>query len=35
VPKEQEKPKIEPKIAMVKPPPIDERERRAARRRSS
>jgi len=32
VPKEQEKPKIEPKIAMVKPPPIDERER--ARRKA-
>src|SRR6266446_10165938 len=31
VPKE-EKPKIEPKIAMVKPPPIDERER--ARRKA-
>ena len=26
-PKVEEKPKIEPKIAMVKPPPVDERER--------
>jgi TonB family protein len=26
-PKEVEKPKIEPKLAMVKPPPVDERER--------